>query len=66
MKTLTVEDMAALLKRSVSTVKSDVSRRPHTLPPRLVVPGTKAVMWLESDVHAWLESLRKRPAEKRR
>ena len=66
LKTLTVDDLAALLQRSVATLKSDVSRRPHTLPPRLVVPGTKVVMWLESDVHEWLESLRARPAVRRR
>lgn len=66
MKTLTVEDLAALLQRSVATVKSDVSRRPHTLPPRLVVPGTKAVMWLEADVHEWLQGLRAKPAVRRR
>lgn len=66
LRTLTVEDLAVLLKRSVTTLKSDVSRRPHTLPPRLVVPGTKGVMWLESDVHEWLESLRAKPAVRRR
>lgn len=65
MKTLTVDDMAALLKRSVSTIRSDVSRRPHTLPPRLIVPGTKAVMWLEADVFAWLEGLRDKSGRKR-
>lgn len=65
MRTLTVEDLATLLKRSVSTIKSDVSRRPDTLPPRLVVPGSKAVMWLEADVHAWLDSLRSKPGRKR-
>ena len=64
LKTLTVSDLAALLGRSVATLKSDVSRRPETLPPRLVVPGTKAVMWLEADVQVWLESLR-RPAVRR-
>lgn len=64
LKTLTVSDLAALLGRSVATLKSDVSRRPETLPPRLVVPGTKAVMWLEADVQEWLESLR-RPAVRR-
>ncbi len=65
LKTLTVEDLAALLQRSVATVRSDVSRRPHTLPPRLVVPGTKGVMWLESDVRDWLEGLRIQPSRRR-
>ena len=65
LKTLNIEDLAALLQRSVATVKSDVSRRPHTLPPRLVVPGTKGVMWLEADVRDWLEGLRIQPSRRR-
>lgn len=66
LKTLNIEDLATLLQRSVATVKSDVSRRPHTLPPRLVVPGTKGVLWLEADVQDWLQSLRAKPAVRRR
>lgn len=65
MKTMTIDDLAVLLKRSPSTVKCDVSRRPHTLPPRLMVPGCKGVMWLEADVQDWLESLRVRPTRRR-
>lgn len=59
LKTLTIEDLANLLKRSVSTIRSDVTRRPQSLPPRLEVPGSRTILWLEQDVLDWLQSLRK-------
>lgn len=58
LKTLGLEEVAALLQRSKSTVRSDASRRPYSLPPRLLIPGSKALLWLEKDVEAWLRSCR--------
>jgi predicted DNA-binding transcriptional regulator AlpA len=59
MKTLTAAELAAILHRKESTIKVDATRRPHTLPPRLKIPGTKRLLWLESDVSAWLLTMRK-------
>ena len=53
-KTLTVEDLAAVLHKDVATVAADVSRAPERLPPRLVIPGQKKPLWLEDDVVEWL------------
>lgn len=50
--------LAPLIGRAESTIRVDVSRRPETLPPRLKIPGSSKVMWLESDVLTWLESCR--------
>lgn len=52
---LTVADLAAILRLSPKTLKSDVSRRPETLPPRVRVPGGRRVLWRAKDVEAWLE-----------
>jgi hypothetical protein len=52
------EYLAPLLRRSVSTIKIDASRRPDSLPPRLKIPGSGRLLWLESDVLAWLLSCR--------
>jgi predicted DNA-binding transcriptional regulator AlpA len=62
MKTLTVEDIAALLHMSVRTIHNKLYRDPGSLPPRLEVPGMHKVLWLESDVHAWLLAARKEAA----
>jgi len=58
MKTIGADELAKLLGRSVETVKSDVRRRPQTLPTRLKIPGSKQLLWLESDVVAFLQKAR--------
>lgn len=62
MKTLTPEDLAQLLHRKAETIKVDVRRRPHTLPPRLRIPGSTKLLWLEADVVAWIEACREKSA----
>jgi predicted DNA-binding transcriptional regulator AlpA len=58
LKLLRAEDLAALLGRAPSTIKSDVRRRPETLPPRFQVPGTNRLRWLEADVVEWVAKQR--------
>ncbi len=58
LKTLTAEDLSPLLGRAVSTIKTDVRRRPETLPPRLRIPGSTRLIWLERDVIAWIDKCR--------
>lgn len=58
MKTIGPEELSALIHREVATIKSDVNRRPDTLPPRLRIPGSKKLLWLESDVQEWLAKCR--------
>lgn len=58
-KMLRAEDLAPLLGRAVSTIKTDVRRRPQTLPPRLRIPGSNRLVWLEADVVEWIEEQRK-------
>lgn len=58
MKTLGVDEIAALLHKTPRTVREDARRRPHSLPPRLRIPGSDRMLWLESDVAEWIESCR--------
>lgn len=57
-KTLGVEEMAVVLRRAVETIRSDASRRPETLPPRIIIPGTSKLLWLEDDVIEWMKDHR--------
>lgn len=57
-KLLNSSDLAKLLHKTKRTVEVDVTRRPESLPPRLRMPGSRKVLWLESDVHKWLDGLR--------
>jgi hypothetical protein len=58
LKTLGVEELAILLKRKPDTIRSDARRRPNTLPPRIVIPGTTKMLWLEEDVASWIKNKR--------
>lgn len=62
LKTLKPEDLVPLVGRSVSTIKVDARRRPETLPPRFKIPGSRRLLWLESDVRAWVEKHRAKEA----
>lgn len=57
-KTLGVEELAVLLRRKPDTIRSDARRRPNTLPPRIVIPGTTKLLWLEEDVADWMKERR--------
>ena len=57
-KTMTAEDLAPILQRTVRTIREDLRRRPETLPPNIKIPGSKCVIWLEEDVKSWLEKFR--------
>lgn len=59
-KTLTAEDLAPLLHRTAETIKVDARRKPESLPPRLVIPGSSKLLWLEADVKTWLENLQRK------
>ena len=59
-----VEYLSKLLQRKVSTIRMDASRRPESLPPRLMIPGTRNLMWVEDDVLDWLNSFRPQPKKK--
>lgn len=57
-KVLTPEDLSPLLRRTAATIKVDARRRPESLPPRLRIPGSGRLLWLEDDVIAWLKTCR--------
>jgi predicted DNA-binding transcriptional regulator AlpA len=64
-RTLTPEELAPILGRAASTIRTDVRRRPQTLPPRLRIPGSNRLLWLETDVAEWFEKLRKNESPRR-
>lgn len=56
LKTIGIKELSVLLRRAPGTIRVDVSRRPHTLPPTLRLGGSKKVMWLLSDVEEWIQA----------
>lgn len=59
-KLLISKDLAMLLRKSRRSVEVDVTRRPQSLPPRLLIPGSRRVVWLEADVFKWLYEQREK------
>jgi predicted DNA-binding transcriptional regulator AlpA len=51
---LSVEEVAAMLRRSPETLRKDLRRNPLAVPPRVTVPGTRLLRWRREDVTAWL------------
>lgn len=55
---LGIKELAEVLRRSPHTIAAEASRSPEKLPPRVRLPGTRRVLWLESDVAAWIKQHR--------
>lgn len=51
---LTIEQLAAVLHKSVETLKSDRYRAPERLPPAIVGIGRR-ILFRQEDVDAWLQ-----------
>jgi hypothetical protein len=64
LKILEAEDLVPILRRTAGTIKADARRRPQTLPPRLRIPGSSKLIWLERDVIEWLEGCREKASQK--
>lgn len=51
---LTVDDLSGYIHKSVTSIRSDVTRNPQLLPPICRLPGTKRLLWRAEDVERWL------------
>lgn len=51
---LAVEQLAAMIHKSPSSIRSDASRNPSALPPICRLPGNKRLLFRLEDVRAWL------------
>lgn len=58
---LSVDQLAELIHKSPSSVRSDASRNPSTLPPICRLPGNKRLLWRIEDVSAWFEKFVVKP-----
>lgn len=65
LETLTVEDIARILHRSVNSIHVAITRNLGGVPPSRVIPGLRRKIWLHSDVNNWLKGLplRDQPAQ---
>ena len=57
LETIDASQLGKLIGRSTKSIKLDASRKPHTLPPRFIIPGTRNLRWRVVDVRRWMEAL---------
>lgn len=60
-KTIRIEELSEILHRSATSIASDVTRRPESLPPRLLIPNSRTVLWRMIDVERWLADRVQKP-----
>ena len=65
LQTLGPMELSRLIGRTPKCIKTDCHRRPETLPPRFVIPGTRKLLWRVKDVRDWMDALAKQQAEER-
>jgi hypothetical protein len=58
--TLTIEQLAEVLKKSPRTIRSDMVRSPNSIPPWFKCAGAKKPLWLQSTVTRFLEEQARR------
>ena len=51
---LDVAQLALVLRKTVASIRSDVSRNPMSLPPICRLPGSRRLLWRTEDVDSWL------------
>ena len=54
MHLLTIPELCELLHLAPQTVYNRLARAPESLPPRLILPGTRKVLWRREAVEQWL------------
>ena len=64
-RTLDVADMGTLLRKTPASIKNDLCKSPHRLPPPIKSCGRKT-LWLEHKVLEWFEDQIELPKAKKK
>jgi hypothetical protein len=57
-KIVGLEYLVPITRKSLATLLTDISRNPEALPPRLMLPGSRKIMFIEDVVIDWVNSCR--------
>lgn len=58
----TIEDLSTFLRRGKTSIHSDLSRNPASLPPAIRIPGTRRILFDPATVLAWVNGFTTQPA----
>lgn len=51
----TIEQLSTIIHKTPQSIRCDLKRRPESLPPRIQIPGSRKVLFMNVD--QWLSSL---------
>lgn len=51
--TLDINQLSSEIHLAVKTIRTTLVRNPTALPPRLLIPGSKRLIWLRTDIVEW-------------
>lgn len=54
--TIDIRQLSIEINLSEKTIRSTLTKNPRALPPRLLIPGQKRLLWLRSDVEKFYEA----------
>ena len=57
----TIEDLSTFLRRGKTSIHSDLSRNPASLPPAIRIPGTRRILFDPAVVMAWVNGFTQAP-----
>jgi hypothetical protein len=55
LRLFTVDEVALILRKSPSSLKSDMTRNPECVPPMVKIPGSKKHLCRAYDLANWIE-----------
>lgn len=56
---LDIDDLSRVICLAPQTIKNLLSKKPDSLPPRVVIPGVKSVRFHSDDVVSWIKNLQR-------
>lgn len=51
---ITIPELAKIIRKSLESIRSDLCRAPHRLPPTVRLPSTRRVLFRRIDVEKWI------------
>lgn len=60
---ITIEELSKRIHKSVRSIRNDRVRNPNSIPPAVKFPGSRRLLFLESDVYEHILKFREEPIE---
>ncbi len=66
MKIVGIKYICELLNKTERTIRADIVRKPHCVPPPIIIPGTNLLLWKTNVIDDWLDKRQMKVKERPR